>query len=81
MLFDMINYGLLFRFARLQLQLKASEENSKKIVAKIKRIRITQSILYLNLLLYAIAWMIYIITYSEVAKGPPYIIAIGIVCY
>ena len=32
-----INYGLMFRFVRLQVQLKASEENSMKIMAAIQR--------------------------------------------
>ena len=41
MVFDTINYGLLFRLVRLQVQLKASEENSNKIVASIKRINWT----------------------------------------
>ena len=34
---DFINYSLIFRFVRIQVQLKASEENSKKIVAAIQR--------------------------------------------
>ena len=32
-----VNYGLLFRFVWLQVQLKAAEENSKKIMADIQK--------------------------------------------
>ena len=34
---DAFNYGSMFRFVRLQKQLKASEENSEKIMASIQR--------------------------------------------
>ena len=60
---DMINYGLLFRYARLQTQLKASEENSKVIVAQIRRFRTMQYILYFFLSLYALDWVTNIVTY------------------
>lgn len=34
---DILNYGLLFRFIRVQVQLKAQKENSKKIMTAIER--------------------------------------------
>ena len=60
----MTNYGLLFRYARLQTQLKASEENSNVIVAQIKRFRTIQVFLYINMSLYALFFVVRIVFYE-----------------
>ena len=56
---DMLNYGLLFRLVRLQNQLKASEENSKIILAAIQRSRKFEKFVYADLLVYQFAMLIY----------------------
>ena len=49
---DTINLGLLFRFVRVQVQLKASEENSLKILKAIKRSKWMEYFVYVDLLIF-----------------------------
>ena len=63
---DFMNYGLMFRFVRLQVQLKASEENSKTIVAAIQRSKNIQSFFYADMVIYVVAYLI-----NQMAK--PYV--------
>ena len=66
--FDIVNYGLLFRYARLQPQLKASEENSNKIVASIRRLKVIEFVLYANLALYGLAFIAEIKLYNVIER-------------
>ena len=54
-IFDITQYGMMFRFARIQVQLKSQEENSKQIIAAITRSRRLQLFIYVILALYTIA--------------------------
>ena len=51
---DLINYSLMFRFVRVQVQLKAAEENSKKIMAAIEQSKKVERFVYADLLLYIV---------------------------
>lgn len=63
---DIVNFGLMFRFIRLQVQLKASEENSKKILASINRSKKLEWLIYFDLIIHIIALLVeYIYLDSE----------------
>ena len=49
-----VNYGLLFRFVQLQVQLKAAEENSKIIMSAIQKSKRIEIFLYIDLVIYAL---------------------------
>lgn len=53
-----INYGLMFRFIRLQVQLKASQENSRKIMETIERSKKIESFIKADLLIYTLALLV-----------------------
>ena len=50
-----LNYGLIFRFVRVIVQLKASEENSMKIMAVIHRSKKIECFVYVDLAILVIA--------------------------
>ena len=56
---DIVNYSLMFRFVRVQVQLKASVENSKKIMTTIRRSQRIECLGIADLLIYAIAFLLY----------------------
>ena len=49
----------MFRFVRLQVQLKASEENSKKIMAAIQRSKKIEILVYADLLFFTFVMLVY----------------------
>ena len=63
-----VNYGLLFRFVRVQVQLKAAEENSKKIIASILKSKKIECFVYVDLLIYAISFLLIQIVYRVINK-------------
>lgn len=56
-LVESIYIGLLFRFVRVVAQLKASEENSKKVLASIQRSKKIEKFIYIDLLIYVLAML------------------------
>ena len=57
-IFDTVNYGLMFRFVRLQVQLRACQENSKKIFEAIHRSKKVECFVYIDLTIKAIALLL-----------------------
>lgn len=53
-----VNYSLMFRFIRLQVQLKASEENSKIIMSTIKRSKQIENFVNFDLIIYTCALLV-----------------------
>ena len=68
-IFDIIQYGMMFRFARIQVQLKSQEENSKQIIAAITRSHRLQSFIYVILAIYTIALVSRATVYSMELQG------------
>ena len=91
-----LNYGLLFRFVRLQVQLKAAEENSKKIMAQIQKSKRIEIFVYADLLIYSLTLLIYqiadyaidnketktqIMNLSANIQAVTYLIFVSVFCY
>ena len=56
---NILNYCLIFRFVRLQVQLMALKENSNKIMAAINRSKKIEYVVFADLLIYAIMYCLY----------------------
>ena len=65
---DIVNFGLMFRFVRLQVQLKASQENSKIIMGAIQRSKQTELIVLAVLLINILAMLLQYI--ADFAMAP-----------
>ena len=68
---QLVNYGLLIRFVRVQVQLRAREERTEVIIAKIARSRKIEKFIHADLVVYSLCFFTYYYPqiYTDVAAS------------